>query len=451
MVQGSNMAKLNPNDIQFKIHQKEREDGRIILTVTVPAASTADIINAATFVLAMQNKLDLSGIKKEDLVSAVIERVGEAQYKAFANHYAMSAMTPFVVAKRNIEPIMEPEFNTSTDIRPNQDFTFIAAVMPKPHYELSSYEPVSIKVPKIDVTDEEVESQIYNLAERSAVMQEDKGAEVMPGSEVVIAIQSTFKDSGDPIEHLTADKRIYQLGAGYLPEEFDKQLLGMKAGDRKTFDYDLPGMPGAEGQEGQPRTARSTVELTAVNKRVVPTITNAWIEVNLPEAKDLDGLRKMMHKEGVEFKTREQENMKFYAVASALAERLQGAIADEIYEYTRGDMLANLGEQLKQQGMTLPQYLQNMGMEEQQFNMQFMMQVRETLRQSFALDALARHLKLTLTDEDLDDTLKSMAPGREEQARKELEGSGRTYLLTEAGMRIKANKWLLETAHIEYA
>jgi len=82
--------------------------------------------------------------------------------------------------------------------------------------------------------------------------------------------------------------------------------------------------------------------------------------------------------------------------------------------------------------------------------MQLMMQVRESLRQGFALDALARHLKLKVTDEDYEDALKRIAPGHEEEARKEYEGTGRTYLITEAALRTKANKWLYDTATFEY-
>lgn len=443
------MATFRQNDINLSIALKEREDGKVQLSVTIPGSATKDIIQGAAFVLAMQNRLDINSVQVDEIEPMVIEAVGQAQFNAFTNHYAMSAMTPFAISEKGLEPIMEPELSSPAQITPGKDFTFTAVITRKPHYELSSYDPVEVKLAPITITDEEIDAQIAYMAERATTTAADEGAEATPGSEVVFGISTTFKDNGEQLDNLTAERRVYTLSAGWLPEEFDTQIMGMKAGESRTFDFDLPGQSNVDGPEGEPRTVTTTVDLTQVNKKVIPAITDAWVEVNMPEAKNVEGLRKMMREQGTEYKTNERENMKYFLVASALAERFKGSIPDEIYEYTRGDMMQNLNEQLRQQGMTLEQYIQNMGMEEQQFSMTFMMQVRETLRQSFALDALARHKGMTVDEKDIEETLKRMAPGQEERARAEFEGSGRMFLLREAALRTKANKWLVDTATYE--
>jgi trigger factor len=89
-------------------------------------------------------------------------------------------------------------------------------------------------------------------------------------------------------------------------------------------------------------------------------------------------------------------------------------------------------------------------MDKQQYGLQVMLQVRETLRQSCSLDALARHLKMKLTDQDIDVALHAMAPGKEEEALQQFAGTGRDYLLHEAALRIKANQWLVDTATFDY-
>lgn len=443
------MAKFRQQDINLRIDQKELDKDKVQLTITIPGSSNGVIIEGAAFVLAMQNKIDMNSIEMNEFASKIKETVGEAQFQAFTNHYAMTVMTPFAISEKNIEPIMEPQFNTGMDILPGKDFTYTAIVSRKPKYELSSYEPVSVKIPDVSVSEQEIDAQLQNLAQRSATMEADKGAEVAPGSEIVFAIATKFKDNGEELTNLTAEKRVYSLGMGWLPEEFDKEIMGMKAGEARTFDFDLPGGNNLDGTEAGPRTVTTTVTLSQVNKKVIPAITDAWVEANMPEAKNVEGLREMMRQQGIEYKTQEQENMKFFLAASSLAERFQGTIPDEIYEFTSADMQQNLNEQLKQQGMSMEQYIQSMGMDQQSFNMQFMMQVRETLRQSFALDALARHLKLTVTSEDIEDTIKRMAPGNEDRARAEFEGSGRLYMLREAATRTKANQWLVENSTFE--
>ena len=335
------------------------------------------------------------------------------------------------------------------EIIPGKEFTFIAVVTPKPHFELSSYDPVTIKMPKITVSEKEIDEQILYLAQQSAEIVADEEGEVGSGTEMVFAIKSDYKDNSEPIPNLTAERRFHQIGKGFLPQGFDEALIGMKTGDSRTFDFELPLSYGEDDTPDETRTVTTTIDLLQIDKRVVPAITDAWVKKNMPEADNVDGLRAMMHAQGMEYKTGEQKKMELYAAASALAERFKGTIADEIYEFTRSDILANLVEQLRQNSATLEQYMQEMGMEQQQFNMMLMMQVRETLRQGFSLDALARHLKISITEEDLADTIGRLAPGNEERMRAEFEASGRMYMLREAAMRTKANKILLEKAIVE--
>lgn len=443
------MATDKLTKVNLKTVRNDLEDGAIQLIVTIPAETTSDLIKGAAFILALQNKIDLEKVKVEDFDALVIETVGEAQYHAFINHYAMSSMAPYAISEQNITPIAEPKLNTSQEIQADKDFTFVAVVTPKPHYELSSYDPVTVAIPVVTVTEEEIDAQLYNLAERAARSEADDSATVGSQCEVVFAINTSLKETDECVEHMTAERRVYTLGEDFLPVEFDEQLIGMKAGESKTFEFELPGMENLDGTPGATRTATTTIDLAQINRKVVPTITDAWVKTNIPEAENVLGLREMLREQGVEYKTDEQDAKKFFVVASTLAERFQGYIPDEIYEQTRDDMLSNLREQLKQSGQTLEEYAQGMGLEQQQFNMNFMMQVRETLRQGFALDALARHLKLTVDEEDIKDTLNRMAPGDEDRVRADIEGSGRSYLLTEAALRTKANIWLLETAIFE--
>ena len=443
------MANNKPPEINLKIDKKDRDDGKIQLIITVPVQAVGEVLKSAAYALAQQNRLNLEGVGVEDIISFVVETVGDVQYLAFANQYAMNAAAPHAIMQKNIEPIMEPEFSAMGEIVPGKEFTFIAVVTPKPHFELSSYDPVTIKMPKITVSDAEIDEQILYLAQQNVEIVADEGAEVADGTEMVFAIKSNFKDDSEPIPSLTAERRYHQTGQGFLSQGFDDALIGMKPGDSRSFEFELPVSYAEDNSPAETRTVATTIDLLQIDKRVVPAITDAWVKANMPDARDVDGLREMMRSQGMEFKTIEQKKMELYAAASALAERFKGTIPDDIYEFARGDILANLVEQLRQNGATLEQYMQEMGLEQQQFNMMLMMQVRETLRQGFALDALARHLKLTITEEDLVDTISRMAPGNEERMRAEFEASGRMYMLREAAMRTKANKMLLEAATIE--
>jgi trigger factor len=440
------------SQFNLKIKQKDREDGRIQLDVTVPAAQTGNLLKNAAYTLARQNSI-APGASEEETIAKLIETVGEPQYQAFANHFVMTGMAFFAVSEKGIEIILDPEVSTSDQVAEGKDFRFVALLTRKPEYQLSSYDPVSVRIPSVSVSEEEIDQQLYMIAENNADHIEDKDGVVKEGSEIVFGI-ATSESDGTPIPNLTAERRVYKLGENFMPPDFDSNLLGMKVGDVKTFSFGLPdpmALPpdAPEGTEYPMVQVSTTITLHQVTKKVIPAITDAWVEAKMPEAGNVAGLREMIRQNGLEYKGRELEQMKYNLAASELASRMQGSIPDELYEFTRSDIIANYQAQLAQNNMDIQQFLKQQGMDEQQFSMQIMLQTRETLRQGFSLDALARHLKLSIAEEDIADALTRMAPGHENEARAQFEGSGRMFQLREAALRNKANKWLVDNATFE--
>ena len=121
--------------------------------------------------------------------------------------------------------------------------------------------------------------------------------------------------------------------------------------------------------------------------------------------------------------------------------------------------MAGYEQQAKQQGMDLEDMLGQQGIDQQQFSMQMMFQVREMLTQGFSLDAWARHYNIEPTEDDMKDFLKMMSPQANsqdkldemfEQVKKKEEEQGQDGLYI-AARRYLANKDLLEkaTVHVE--
>ncbi|MDR2491925.1 MAG: hypothetical protein LBD25_00440 [Coriobacteriales bacterium] len=440
------------SQFNLKVSQQKRDDGKVQLSITVPAGSTQELSRHATFAFAMQSHVEPASTEEETRAK-LIEAMGEPALSAFSNHFVMSGMAQFAVSDNNLDIILTPDVSSTEQFELGRDFHFFAVVTPKPEYELSSYEPVRVARPGVEITDAEIDHQLYMIAENNAEYIEDKGAEVKEGSEVVFGIETVGAD-GVAIPGLTAERRAYRLGEDFMPESFDKNIVGMRAGDVRTFDFEMPDTsalpPDFDADTKLPMvTVTTTITLTEVTKKIVPAITNAWVEAHMPEAQDVEGLRALIRESGLEHKRREVEEYLYYAVASELATRMEGSIPDEVYEHTRGEIISNLMAKLKHENKDMKQFLQQQGIDEQQFSMQVMLQTRETLRQGFSLEALARHLKMSVTEQDIDAVLRRMAPGKEDEARRQFEGSGCSYQLREAALRNKANQWLYDTAVFE--
>lgn len=428
----------------MKVTEKKLDDGRIQLEAVATPEEVEQALNAAEYGFAQQ--MNLRPVQGKSIEQIVEDQLGIKDLASIVEPQATEMLVPFAIDKKNIIPSYPPKATAKSPLKRGQSFTFGLTVSPRPDYELSSYDPVSITVAPFEIDPAEVENEIARMADQFAEFVTDDPHPVQSGDHCMLAIEAT-KD-GEVMQGLTTDGRTYTAGAGLMPDGFDENVIGMDVGETKSFTFTGPGLDDKGNQIDE--TIECTVTVKEIQKRVIPAITDEWVKKNMPLYRDAAALRGCIKERIEKGRMNEYENYKRQVAASELAKRFTGRIADEVYEAMQQTMLMNMRGELQQQGMTFEQFVEQNG-GEQQFNMMLMMQIRETLVQGYALDALFRHEGLVVTDEDLEDACRLMNPQNPQMARQQMESSGRGFALREIAERMKANKWLLEHAEVTVA
>ncbi|MEQ3363380.1 trigger factor [Raoultibacter massiliensis] len=428
----------------MKVTEKKLDDGRIQLEAVATPEEVDQALNAAAYGFAQQ--MNLHPVQGKTIEQIVEDQLGIKDLASIVEPQTTEMLVPFAIDKKNIIPSYPPKATAKSPLKRGQSFTFSLTVSPRPDYELSSYDPVSITVAPFEIDPAEVENEIARMADQFAEFVTDDPHPVQSGDHCMLAIEAT-KD-GEPMQGLTTDGRTYTAGAGLMPDGFDENVIGMDVGETKSFTFTGPGLDDKGNQIDE--TIECTVTVKEIQKRVIPAITDEWVKKNMPLYRDADALRGSIKDRIEKGRMNEYENYKRQVAASELAKRFSGRIADEVYEAMQQTMLMNMRSELQQQGMTFEQFVEQNG-GEQQFNMMLMMQIRETLVQGYALDALFRHEGLVVTDEDLEDACRLMNPQNPQMARQQMESSGRGFALREIAERMKANKWLLDHAEVTIA
>jgi trigger factor len=433
----------------MKVKRTETPDGKIELRITASPSKVQDAIRFVDFQLAMQNGINPQDPEK--LNATVREEVGEAYYQSYLDFQALQFLAPFAVTQEKLSIIGPPKVASSgATVAPGKEISFTAVVIPKPVYEIEDFSPVKIQIPQIKIEEAEIDQQLVMIAENYATFEKDEDRPVKEGDNLSFTIK-TVDAAGEEVKGLTADRRSYTLGQDFMPKEFDENLLGMDVGETKTFDVTSVNFKRSDFEDPEKtETFTFTVTILEIQKRVIPAITDEWVEKNIPGSSTVPELREEIREQGIAQRERELDNMKTFLAASEFAKRFKGSIPDELYELTRDDILRNIQQNVQAQGKTMQEFINEQAGGEQQFSMQLMLQTREVLTQGFSLDALARHLKLETTDEDIKETFRVMAPGHEREAQMEFEFTGRMYQIYEAALRSKANKWLVDNAEVEY-
>lgn len=429
----------------MKVTQKKKADDKILYEVVASAEEVNNALQAAH--VAFAQSMGLQPQKDRTVAEVAEERMGIKNLDSVVEAGAIEALVPLVLDKKNIAPLFPPHPEPKTAFKRGRPFTFNLEVSLKPNYELKSYDPVEITLPAYQFNESAVDAQIEDMAKRYTSFVTADPKPIEPGDSCLIAMKCY--ENGEELKGLTTDNRTYTAGQGYMPEGFDKEIIGMQPGETKQFTFEGPGID--ENYNEITQVIDCTVTVKEIQKEAAPTIDDAWVAKNMPMYKSLADLRSDIAR-SLEHQDREQyDSYCMQAVASELGQRFEGKIADEAYESMRNNLVENMRNNLQQQGKNWEEFVEENG-GEQQFGMMLMLQTREMLVQGFALDAVFRHEKMTLNDEDIEQACRMMNPQMNpKQTRKQFEQSGRGFALRESAERMKANRWALSHAKITYA
>lgn len=360
---------------------------------------------------------------------------------------------PLALDENNLVPLFQPEFDLASEIvEEGKPFAFTALIEVKPTYELSSYDPVAVEIPAPDATEEEIDRQIEELRNYYHDFKNaNANTKVKPGEFVELTMKVSDKD-GNELTQLSAENRLYELGANLFPPAFDAELVGMKKGQEKSFDIDFSEDTSMLGQTlGDDKgVLHFDVTVDAIKQKVLPDVTDEWAHNNFG-FKDLADMREQVAQSIKDQKEVSKNRRIENECLATLAARIEGEMPEGMRELQEVQLLQSFYAQLSQNGYTLDQYLDSMGLTNDQFKNDMKQQADDMVRQDMALDAWARHKGFEATDADVTAEFEKANVDDPVAVQAEWKVSGRIPLIREGVLRTKALNDVVETATVTEA
>jgi trigger factor len=193
----------------------------------------------------------LKRIYGKSAMAEVIEAaVREANQKIVTDNGLKLATEPKVVLPQEegaVEGIIEGK----------SDLAYTVEVEVVPPIELTDFKTVKLERLTAEVTDAEIDQALNAIAEQNRpFIAKTEAAE--KGDRVAISFQGT--QDGQPFEGGSAEDVPMQLGSGRFIPGFEDNLIGLKAGESKTFDVKFPDDYPATALAGKSATFAVTVK-----------------------------------------------------------------------------------------------------------------------------------------------------------------------------------------------
>jgi len=243
---------------------------RVKLTIAVSPDELRPSIDHAYKHIA--ESISIPGFRKGKVPPPIIDqRVGRAEVLNHAVSEGLDRIYREASAEQELKPLGRPEADVAEwpDAKDfSGDLLVTVEVDVRPDFELPAYEGLELTVDTIEVSDDEVQTELDNLRSRfGTLVTVDRPAKT--GDFAQIDLIATIGD--EQVD--TANAISYELGSGELIEGIDEALDSLTAGETTTFESKLL------GGDHQGETAQIEVTLTSVKERELPEPDDEFAQI----------------------------------------------------------------------------------------------------------------------------------------------------------------------------
>ena len=384
---------------------------RVRLDVEVPYADLEPhVANAYKKVAAQVN---IPGFRKGKIPASMIDqRVGRGTVIDEAINSALPLFYGQAAREHNVAVIGRPEVDVKEFVD-NDKLVFTVEVDVRPEVVLPDFSKITIEVDDVVVADADVDEQIESLRTRFGTLATVE-REVKNGDFTTLDM-TAFID-GKEVDGGQANDISYEVGSDKMIDGLDEKLIGMKAGDVKTFETQLVGQ-----QEGEKGEVKATVK--AVKERELPPVDDAFAKL----ASEFDTLAELK----ADFVVRLERVKKMEQGAQARDRLVEKLLADNEIPVPDNLVELEVNDHLEGEGR----------LEDAEHRAEVDGQVRSSLKSDFLLDAIVAAEDVQVTEVELTEYLVrtsqryGMAP---QQFAEELQKAGQIQQLVAEVTRAKA-------------
>ena len=394
-----------------------------------------------------KDKFQIDGFRKGKAPRSLIEkRYGEGIFFEDAVNNLISLNYPLALDELDLEVIDYPRTELS-QTKKGEGFTATVTVECYPEFEVTGYKGVEIERVPAEVTDEDVDKEISNMADRNSRMVE-VDRPVQDGDTVLIDYAGFVGD--EQFEGGTAERYPLQIGSGTFIPGFEEQLIGASKDDDVEVKVTFPEEYHSEELAGKEAVFKCKVH--EIKEKEVPEIDDDFVK-DVSEFDTLDELKASKREELQKAaEARAEDQMKNSAIEKVF-EANDIEVPNVMVEEEINSSLQQFDQQLRAQGMDLASYIQFIGEDMDKF--------RESIREDAFKKTKTRMLvakivdqeEFEVSDDELKEYIEEMAKQYGMEADKLIETIGPQNVATLGGdlkMR-KAVDFIFENAVIKEA
>jgi len=384
---------------------------RVRLEVEVPYAELTNHVAAAYQKVATQ--VNVPGFRKGKVPAAMIDqRVGRGTVIDEAINTALPEFYGKAAREHDVLVVGRPTVDVKEFVD-NDKLIFTVEVNVRPEVALPDFSKITVTVDDVVVADTDINEQLDELRARFGTL---NSVERATQSGDFVTLDLTARIDGAEVDGGKANEISYEVGSNRMIDGLDESLVGMSAGDAKTFTTQLVGQKDDEKGDVD-------IVVKAVKERELPAADDAFAKL----ASEFDTLAEL--KANIAERLSRVKKMEQGAQARDLL--LEKLLADLDIPVPDDIVLEEVNEHLAGESR----------MEDAEHRAEVDGQVRASIKSDFLLDAIVKVEEVQVSEIELTEYLIRMSQRYgmgPEQFAQELQKAGQISQVVAEVTRAKA-------------
>lgn len=348
----------------------------------------------------LSHDLKLKGFRPGKAPLPVVEAaVGPARLRSEVIDDLVPPVLTDILNDEELRPAVTPQLESMNDVDGGVEVEVRVTLWPV--VDLPNYRNREVEVTSPEVTPEELESQLERMLEQFATV-EEANRPARTGDFVSVDVKATSE--GEPVEGASAADLLYEVGSGLLVEGVDERLEGAEPGTVLTFDAPLPGGFGDRAGE----EVSFEIVVNEVKERILPALDDEWVDENT-EFETVEELRAELKERLGEAKVQAVSRQFAERALSNLVDQVDIELPDALVRSEMDDQLHRFVHRLEDNELTLDDYFQASGIDQEQFLDDLRQQAERSLRNQLVLEAVAKDAGIEVTPEDVSSVIQAAA------------------------------------------
>ncbi|WP_178021150.1 trigger factor [uncultured Paenibacillus sp.] len=413
-----------------------------VLEVEVEADRVAAALDKAFQKVA--KRANVPGFRKGKVPRPIFEaRFGVESLYQDAIDILLPEVYSEAVDQTDIFPVDRPEVDVEQFAK-GQPFKFKARITVKPEVKLGDYKGVEIPAVSVEVSEEELNSELERLQQRHAELVVVDEEPAQNGDTVVIDFDGSV--DGMPFEGGQAERYSLELGSNTFIPGFEDQVVGLATGDFKDVTVTFPDTYHAEELAG--KEAVFKVKVHEIKRKQLPELDDEFAK-DVSEFDTLAEFTEDLKKQLGSRKEQEAKAAREGALVDKIGENAEVEIPEAMINGEVENMVRDFDNRLRSQGMNLDMFLGFSGQTVDDLRGQMQGDAEKRVRNNLVLEAIAKAEKIEVTQDEINKELNDMAEAYKrtpEEIRNILAANGSLGSLNEEILIRKTIEFLLENS-----